>query len=277
MSTEHTVDVVERFPDVRKLPAQTTLGYHHYRLPDKHILIPEQFVRIHNSQIGTETRFTREWIAQELPVIRRRREIWMAAEVAQPPLYARFWRGHGVYVDIERAYPSIYERIGWDVEYKRLSYYSSISRLRYPLPMTWKVGRSMPVSSNRTGWARVWNGETVVAHRFLNKNWSPGLRMAVLDVLQCIARFAVDIFGAHYVNVDGAIVPESNALDYMRFLGVLGLHGRIKYRGDGLILGTHAVKIGDHQIGAGMARPKDFSNLMFDGKEAAWLLERFSR
>jgi hypothetical protein len=277
MSTEHTVQVIERFPDVRVLPVGTTLGYHHYRLPDKTILIPGQFVKIHKDEIGTETRFTRDWMAAELPIIRRKREIWMAAEVAQPPLFARFWRGHGVYVDIERAYPSIYERIGWDVEYKRLSYYSSISTLRYPLPINWKVGRSMPVSSNRTGWARVWDGKTVKAHRFINKQWSPGLRMAVLDILQSIARFAVDVFGASYVNVDGAIVPEGQALDYIRFLGVLGLHGRIKYRGDGLVLGTHAIQIGEKMIGAGMSAPKDFSNLIFSTHEAAWLLGKFAK
>lgn len=276
-STE-LIKIEDDFPPLHALPAGTILGYHHYRTPRKEIIIPKRYVVSWGERLDTQTRITREWMSQ-LPRVVRKRDVCLMSAAAQAPLYARPGYFHdAVYVDITAAYPSIYQRIGWNVEYKRFSYLSLTEPFSYPFPMEWKIGRSMPVAQTNRGWSKYWTGKSVEVRQFLNRHWNPSIRLATLDVLQAIAWQAVNVYGAAYVNVDGAVLPAETADAYQNFLSGLGLSSKIKHsRGPAIIAGTHALNISGKQIGAGMAVPKPYSNLIFEEFSATWLLSKFSR
>lgn len=271
------ITVVNVLPPLSSCPPGTILGYGHYTLPGGRRLIACDAARELDGRIDTETGHARRWLAT-LPPQRRRYEEMAAAEAARPPLYCQpgYW-GDCAYIDIEAAYPSIYCRIGWDAEYSRGRWWGWRSALSLGVPHHWKVARSMPVSLRGTGWIRYWDGGAVRARRIRNPIWSPGLRWATLDVLQALARVAVDVHGAVYVNTDGYVVPDGETGAMIARLADYGLRGRIRYQGPTYIANLHALSISDHVIGAGAARPLPYDGIAVDLRQAAWILGRFER
>jgi len=227
----------------------------------------------------TQTAFTRCWL-KSLPPRRVRKTQWEAFLQARPPMYCKpaISNSEAFYVDIASAYHSIYSRLCWKVEYLRGQYFSNDNdKLVFPFPTEWKTARSYVVTAALPASKRlIFNGR-VVETPSKNPYFNSPLVCAVWDVLGAIGRYAVDVYGAHYYNVDGAIIGESQFYNYCSFLDSLGLNYRVKYRGNSRIKNLGSWNIGEHQTARFDARSAVMSvdAIPLSMADADWVLGRF--
>lgn len=172
----------------------------------------------------------------------------------QPPLYCPgVARGEFAYVDVVRAYPSIYERLSLDVNFVpdeqlprlgvgrfRFLYAAELSDLklmhralggilRATRMVVWE--RGVPVTYDTTGWSQ-----------FL----CPGLWGVICFVLHAIAQDAISEFGCVYVNKDGFVVPRSMAPALRAAIAErYGLASQVKAQGPGTVWGLGRYAIGE--------------------------------
>jgi hypothetical protein len=197
----------------------------------------------------TQTAFTRCWL-KGFPQRRTRKLQYEAFRQARPPMYCKPANSNTevFYVDIASAYHSIYSRLSWKVEYLRGQYFSNDDdKLVFPFPLEWKTARSYVITAALPANKRLLFNGKVVETPSHNPHFNSPLVCAVWDVLGAIGRFAVDVYGAHYYNVDGAIIAGSRFFDYCDFLDSLGLTYRTKHSGFARIQNLGSWKIGEHQ------------------------------
>lgn len=231
--------------------------------------------------IDTETAFTRCYL-KSLPRAKARRQEIDGRRQTRPPQYCQptVSNVETLYVDITSAYQSVYQRMSWRVRYLRGKYFSNDEdKIVYPFPKEWKSGRSYIVTGALPGTVNYVMDHKVLMRQVYNPYENPNLVAAVWDVLSAIARFAVDVYGAKYYNLDGAIVPDSRSEAYQSFLESLGLTYKTKYRGRAHILNLAVWRIGDRSTvrygTQNMAVRTDAIPVTL--KEAEWILARFAR
>lgn len=235
----------------------------------------------HTTLRDTQTAFTRCFF-KSLPERRFRKKDIEGRKLARAPLYCQPTVSNVdvFYVDIVAAYPSIYQRMTWGIEYLRNQYFSNDSdRLIYPFPMEWKSGRSYVVTGALPSSVHFVHNHKILVRPTRNPYENPSLVAAVWDVLAAIARFAVDIYHARYFNLDGAVVPESTYIQYCQFLDSLGLNYRTKYSGKSRILNLASWEIGEHKTKRYGTQnlPVRSDGISVTMTEAKWILKRFSR
>lgn len=192
-----------------------------------------------------------------------------------------------VYVDIKAAYPSIYERASWNVEYERCKYLSiGGEQLTWPYSLSWKTGRSYIVAAaQRMTPQRYISGGRVHTRMVYNRNLNRPFWSFVMDVLASVAVFAIAAQGAIYYNCDGAIIPSEHLGSYIRLCSSVGITTSVKARGS-----AHVTESGFWRVGRKATRPyiatrgetsrHSFVRVEYDPidmtlTEATWILNHF--
>lgn len=186
-------------------------------------------------------------------IVRARRGRWPESDVQReiedlaPPMYALpgFW-GDCELVDIRRAYASILDR--WGVREMRPLRYFSRTPAWVPPARYWSgagadlVLRTLP-SVARSGRMRIWWTRDRVEER---ERWclDPRPWGTVTTVLTGIAEIARRDFRCTYWNVDGGIIPAQLVDSFLHFIRALGLDARIRARGEAVVLGVGAYRVG---------------------------------
>jgi hypothetical protein len=275
--------VVDILPTPGELPDGTIVGNYSVRGPNGFRIISRRHSRVlqGTSIQDTETAFTRCYL-KSMPKRFVRKAESEAKGKSRPPQYCRPSESNkeSFYVDIRSAYPTIYSRFSWRIDYLRGKYFSNDDdKLVYPFPMEWKSGRSYVVTGALPGSLVVVYDHKLVIRYPRNPYENPPLVSAVWDVLSAVARYAVDRFGARYFNLDGAVVGESQLYPYCNFLDSLHLPYRIKHHGYARILNVGSWRIGEHQTKrfdqCGLAIATDAIPVTMP--EAKWILARFAR
>lgn len=166
-------------------------------------------------------------------------------EATRLPLFAKPGRfDHGFYVDLDSAYPSIIDRLGWDVDYRPGQWIGQGRGISdYPF-LYHKVARSCLLSVATVTHMTVCRGETRTDVPLKNSllNWP--LLAAVRDVLTGVAEDWVEA-GAVYVNTDGAIFTSEAGRDRaIEIAADWGLSARVASEGKGWITGIGRYKVG---------------------------------
>lgn len=246
-------EIIDVMPSPNNLPTGTIYGYYSAFLPQKIRLIPKKHYIERDGHEGTQTTLTRHWIKENKKKRKCRPTELAGYSWATAPLYCKpRTMERGVYIDIKSAYGSIYEILGWEVDYLRGMYLApSPDMMNYPYSDL-KVARSYVVTGSRAK-----GNVTTVRNGFLkstskyNPYSNPSLVASVLDVLSMIARFAVYACDASYFNTDGAIMGEGQSLVFGQFLQSIGLDYSIKYSGSVYIANVNNWEIGEKKVRRG--------------------------
>lgn len=276
------VYIVDTMPETTDLPDGTLIGYYSATLPSKKKIIPRHHVKFVDDVADTETAFTRGFMKQ-FPKRKIRGEEFWNYKVARPPMYVK--PAHiedGVYIDIRRAYPSIYKYLGWNTDYLRGKYWGVGEPLIYPFPMEWKAGRSYVVSGSRhMQFGRYVDRGRVVTKKYYSQFSNPPLVAGVYDVLSMIARFAQYSLNAFYWNVDGGIFHSKAKDIFLPFLESIGLEGSVKFEGPATILSSGYWRVGDHKTknyaNNRMSRIMSGDWIPVDKNDAEWIYTQFRK
>lgn len=142
------------------------------------------------------------------------------------------------YVDIKSAWWKIINAVGWDCEYWPGRWLGKgTPPADFPLP-TNKVARSALVTIGISSRLPIWHNNVIHYEKVYNRSENLHLWGIVADLLQSIARIGIDQYMAAYVQTDGYIMPQSNAVPFSNFLKSVGLESHIKWKGDVLIVGA---------------------------------------
>ncbi len=177
----------------------------------------------------------------------------------RPPAYfGGVVEGEVAYVDIDRAYPSIYERVGLDPRWRpgevprfalgRFAFAFGVDEMRHAKQAhrviggqirateitTWRHGRPEKVSS--VGWSP-----------FL----APDLWGVIMDALHVLADYAVRVCGAHSWWTDGGTMPADQVSRFVAFAADMGLSASVRLAGRGKVTGPCAYEIAGHLANEG--------------------------
>lgn len=172
------------------------------------------------------------------------------------PLYANpiYWtHDEGWYVDVKSAWWQIMNIVGWDVDYwpGKFVGYKGTTHDDFPFADI-KVSRSALVSLGRPSVLRRaipsehFPYVDVVKTKTFNKFYNPSLWRFISDVLNGIAREAIDYAGVHYVNNDGYICVGRESFERLTdVLNDWGLTYSIKGHGSGWVRTRGCYQVGD--------------------------------
>ena len=276
-----SMEIVDFLPDIKDLPNGTRYGMFSCVTPQGVRYVKYNALREWEGEKDTEPAFTRAFL-HTLPKAKCRKSQRAAFESTRPPLYVRpGFVENAVYIDMRSAFPSIYSRLGWRVEYLRGKYFIPTEPLLWPYPQSWKVGRSYVVTGARPQQSSlyVYNGKLCsTTHRSAFSN--PSMVCAVYDTLSAFARLATYSFDASYWNIDGGIFEEKRGLAFARILEELGFDARIKHSGAAGIFSAGLWYIGKHTTKKAekpgvRTRPIYGDRIPINVKNSEWLIERW--
>lgn len=193
------------------------------------------------------------------------------------PLYCKPLElgGRLTYVDIRRAYHTIYSRLPLDIRFQGLRAYGGRVWFRdfippdlceYPLVRNSLVGCLRQLTQ-----MRIKNGKTNVTP---NRNifLSPEHWGFITHLLHGIAHCAIR-YNARYFNTDGAIFTrDEDAIAYCQQLAEWGFIPHIKAQGTGSIYSVGNYKIGEENAGCRNPKPLEFNNLI---EPSPYILKRW--
>jgi hypothetical protein len=169
----------------------------------------------------------------------------MADMEGYPPMYAMpgFYE-EMAYVDIRGAYYTLYTYL-WGVEYWPMRYIS-LPKVLLAWPEEFSRNKRARnalygIIRSRGKWAVGRGGKSFWVP---NRLMYPQLALAVVDVLHAVMWRAVHDWGAVYVMVDGAILPQRSVPEYMDYLQSMGLRGEVRAVGPARVEGVGAYSIG---------------------------------
>lgn len=304
------VDLVERWPEIRSLPCPIVLGSNSWWIERqrRRIMYRPGCVQVEPGIYETPGAIARIYLEEAYGVARKGYQYRMTTEqwriIEQwpaMPSYSYVTRfDHGYYIDIKAAWFQILLVAGWNIDYR-----PGAERPRwimwgrppadFPFPDA-KVARSALVSLSRPARLRMWrcpdcdgiadarctvegtphyrSGSHIEAIR--SRYYNPMLWRFVSDVLNSVARSAVDDCGAVYVNNDGFIAPnEDSAMQIMELLARWGLDARIKAEGEGHVNARGAYQVGKAKSRA-FAYPHDLDAINAP-PWSDWLAHRYAR
>lgn len=149
-----------------------------------------------------------------------------------------------IYIDINSAYWTIVQMVGWNVAYLPGKWLTpGRAPLDFPLPNS-KGARNYLVSIGLRSNVMVWTGYRMVSRHAYNAHINGSLWLLVQDILHSIAAIAVSL-GAIYVHTDGCIIPSDKADEYMEHVKSFGLTPRIVAEGTAYVCGFGNYQIGD--------------------------------
>jgi hypothetical protein len=274
-------DIVDILPSHKVLPNGCIVGTYSIRYPTGKKLIAYHGTREFENIRETEAAFTRVFLKYLGKRIVRRIEL-DGFYLTRPPVFVKpVFLENAVYIDLRAAFPSIYSRVGWGVDYVRGKYLGVDRPLIYPFPSGWKLGRSYVITGARPyQFSRfTYNGQ-IKTKPFPSPFSNPPLVALVYDVLSSIARFAVEVANCPYWNIDGGIIPMER-LPIMRALfDVMGLDFSIKANGNALVINAGYWAVGTKQtarFSQGMkSKNWEGDKIPLDKKDAEWVIKRFS-
>lgn len=195
-----------------------------------------------------------------------------AAPLFAAPCNFRF----GWYVDIVSTYWAIMMAVGWDLDYWPNKW---LSRGTPPHDFPFhshKVARSCLVSAGMLSKTPMWSPKKGY-FQLSTGNPLANLQLTrlIVDVLNCIAGPAVTA-GAVYVNTDGYIVKDADALQkVVALIAEWGLTPGIKYSGAGAVYGAGVYSMAQghkRRVKPGRIPYAKIQQRAYSG----WLLENFS-
>lgn len=253
---------VHKFPQVEKIGEIVMLGAHSFALIQTRRRLVKEKIDLDPVTYETPSALARDY----LRIVYKRGPRGTKAQLGKveglPPVpsYAAPQKfAHGFYIDIQSAYWSIMQVIGWDVDYNPGLWLSpGRPPLDFPFP-DHKVARNCLVSAGRMG---AIDPETkrprgilrfdprklpddpfdeVIRGSELKNNQLPRL---IHDILNVMAMQAIDL-GAIYVNNDGYIARDMKSRDkIMQMILDWGLIGRIKGEGRGEVKASGTYEVG---------------------------------
>lgn len=227
----------------------------------------------------TPSRVARAYLSRMFPRPRWAREAdaAIAPDKTRLPLYARSTRfDHGYYVDLDSAYPSLINRLGWSVDY-RPGQWLGQGRGISDCPFLYhKVARSCLLSVATVTSMTVVQGEAKRTVPIKNPllNWP--LLAAVRDVLTGVAEEWIGA-GAVYVNTDGCIMENDRAM--IRAIEIAadwGLSARVAAEGEGYVTAIGRYKVGRR---GKSGPPSDLgveTRALAEHRPTRWLKRQFS-
>jgi len=274
-------EIVDCLPKISSLPNGCIVGSYSIRYPSGKKLIVYHGSREYNGIRDTEAGFTRIFLKYLGRRIVRRIEL-DGLKMTRPPVFVEpSYLPEAYYIDLKHAYPSIYRRVGWGVDYARSQYLGVAAPLVYPFPSGWKLGRSYVITGARPlQFSRhTFNGRLIVKP-FPSPFSNPPLVALVYDVLSAIARFAAYVLGAPYWNIDGGIIP-ARGIEVMRsLLDSMSLDFSIKGVGPSLVVNAGYWIVGEKKT---VRYSQNIPSKIWFGdkipvtiKEAEWIIKRFS-
>lgn len=274
------------FPALSEMPDGTILGNHALRLPAPHRVLLARRVRVYKHADGqvyrdTETAYARRYLAS-LPSRMRsvRREQVEGFKLATIPQYCDPFDSEEewFYVDLRSAYQSIYQRVPWKVEYLRNQYLGVTldEPMHWPFPDDWKTGRSSIVTMALPERDIQYIDKGIPRHRWIRNQYRNAPLVALVwDVLTAVARVAIDLYGARYVNLDCAVVNARNLDGYCDFLNQYGFDYRIKHHGPARIPSIGCWQIGSERTKVERSDVRRVNEIRMTMAEAEWLILRF--
>ena len=253
---------VKKFPPVEKINEIVMLGAHSFALVQTRRRLVKEKIDLNHEVYETPSAVARDY----LRIIYKRGPRGTAAQLRKveglPPVpsYAAPQKfAHGFYVDIQSAYWSIMQIVGWDIDYNPALWLSpGRPPSDFPFPEH-KVARNCLVSAGRMGAIDPETGKPRGILRFdpsklpgdpydelirgsdLRNNQLPRL---IHDVLNSIASQAIEL-GAIYVNNDGYIARDvKSAEKIIALINDWGLVGRIKAEGGGEVKASGTYQVG---------------------------------
>jgi hypothetical protein len=276
--------ICDKLPPPRLLPNGTIYGMYSCTTPDRYRFVRFDALKEWEGVKDTETAFTRKYLSS-LPAARARKSQRAGFDATRPPLYVSPGPVRdGVYIDLKSAFPSIYQRVGWDVEYLRDKYiFSRDIPLKWPYPESWKVGRSYVISGARPTTHSIFISDGSLRSRLSwNKFSNPCLVACVYDTLASVARLAVTCFGCRYWNVDGGIMPAVFSGPFVEICAFMGLVARVKHRGDSFIFSSSEWYCGDKLTQRFAGKTHTILKVWGDKipvnvSQAEWMIEHFAK
>jgi len=200
------------------------------------------------SVLMTPSEIARTEMMREFPTLSRvgwQKKNIELLDFGVPMLFMGEYRGDGVYVDLNRAYHTIYSMLPLNVLYPRgwptktLSLKPVAEKLKDN-----KSARNAVVGITRSRYITAYKGKKPVLLTAKNRFLSPPFWATIMDVLHELASLAVKL-GAIYVNTDGYIFPDkTHPGEFTEYLEQMGYTFKVK-RGDCHISGWGAYTIGD--------------------------------
>jgi len=167
-------------------------------------------------------------------------------ESVKPPRFAR----PGViedamYMDIERAFYSIYKRLEWDIDVSltaRVFARGRLSLADFPYPCH-RLARNTVIGLAISKFVMLWTDG--IPQRFERRGglWNPHLCAAIFLTLNCCAWKAIGL-NARYFNQDGCIIAADRAQEYAEYCARWGLRARPKAAGDSVVRAAGAYRVG---------------------------------
>ncbi len=150
------------------------------------------------------------------------------------------------YIDIRGAWWNIMRGVGWNCEYYPGMWLGpGQSPEDFPLP-TNKVARSSLITIARSSIIPVWKRGIVKQERIYNKTENLHIWGITADLLNSIARIAIELFDCRYVATDGFIIPSRRSEALQSFISTLGLDTREKWRGPCIVAGAGSYMADGH-------------------------------
>ena len=276
---------VARLPDPDKLTEYTLLGAHSYALVETRRRLIKEKIIIEPGIAETPSAIARDYLRLEYKHGPKgtHRQLEHVAGIPPVPCYAK--PGHflqGYYIDIQAAYWSIMQIIGWDVDYNP-GLWLSPGRPPSSFPFDdHKVARNCLVSAGRMTGIPTYNPKKLPGDPYLELTKGNVLKNMQLprlihDLLNSVAALCIDE-GAIYANNDGVIAPSSAIADRCtQIMADWGLVGRVKYEGPGEVkaygtymIGTYGTRTYDRK------RQEQPIAHVYAPPYAKWLLKEFS-
>jgi len=200
------------------------------------------------SVLMTPSEIARTEMLREFPDLKRvgwQKKHIELLDCGAPMLFTGEYHGLGTYVDLNRAYHTIYSQLplnvlhprGWPT--KPLSLRPIAEKLR-----NHKSARNSVVGITRSRYITAYKGRKPVLLSAKNRFLSPPFWATIMDVLHELANLAVKL-GAIYVNTDGYIFPdEGDPAGFYEFLTEMGYSFKLK-SGECHITGWGSYSVGD--------------------------------
>lgn len=249
---EHVV--LEQFPSIHSFDCPIIMGSFGWTIPKtRQRLIHTKHALYIEGLVCTPADLARHYLSIKYPdMLRCRTSQYKAfSQRRYYPLYAKpCLLDCAAYIDIQSAYWSILQVLGWDVEYKpilngkRGFFGVGQSMADWPFPDQ-KVARNCLVSIGIGKGIRQYHRGRFKVLKTGNPHANRGLWACIMDILNSIAYEAV-LAGAVYVNTDGYIFDISKLDEGMSVVEKWGLPVRIKHMGQCRVWGTGAYDINGH-------------------------------
>jgi hypothetical protein len=271
-------------PDITRLQESTIVGSFSYCLMESRqrlIKRPECLAVDHT--IETPPAVARDfltWRYKRGPIVKHIQMESIKAGMKAVPNFAHptnFMFGY--YVDIQSAYWSIMNVVGWKPDYYPEKWLSA-GEPPVEFPFAWhKRARNCLASAGTSTELPVFNpaSREIEPRQIGNPLSNLSLTRLITDVLNCIASQAIEA-GAVYANTDGFICPNVACRDrVMAIIENWGLIGRVKLAGPGVVLSSGAYQVGKGK--SGLLKYREAATPIVNvspPKYSAWLERNFA-